>query len=48
LKLGSEFSVLSTNDLSQHFGGQRVLATPALAPGAVFVRSEGRLTCFRA
>jgi outer membrane protein assembly factor BamB len=48
LQLGAKFSVLSTNDLSEHFGGQRVLATPALAPGAVYVRSEGRLTCFRA
>jgi hypothetical protein len=47
LKLGAEFKVLSTNDLSQHFEGQRVLATPALTPGAVFVRSEGRLSCFR-
>lgn len=48
LALGDTFEVLSTNDLSELFDGQRVLATPALAPGFVYVRAERTLACFRA
>lgn len=44
--LGDQLHVLSTNDLSELFEGQRVLATPALVPGAIYVRAERTLACF--
>ncbi len=47
LELGDTLRVLSLCDLSGLFEGQRVLATPALAPGEVYVRAEQRLACFR-
>ncbi len=41
LKAGVDWQVLSTTDL-----GERVIATPAIADGRVYVRTENKLYCF--
>lgn len=41
LKAGADWRVLSTGDL-----GQQVIATPAIADGRIYVRTENTLYCF--
>lgn len=41
LKAGSDAQILSTGDL-----GEQVIATPAIAGGRVYFRTEGTLFCF--
>jgi outer membrane protein assembly factor BamB len=43
LPAGKDWRVLLTSDL-----GERVVATPAIADGRVFVRTEGTLYAFAA
>ena len=42
LKAGADWKVLATNDL-----GEQVLASPAIAGGRIYVRTQGTLLCFR-
>ena len=42
LKAGGEWKILATNDLRES-----ITASPALADGAIFVRTRSRLYCFR-
>jgi len=42
LKAGVDWKVLATNDL-----GEQVLASPAIAGGGIYVRTQGTLFCFR-
>ena len=41
LRAGDRFEVLARNDL-----GEPILATPAIAGGALYVRTEGHLFAF--
>jgi outer membrane protein assembly factor BamB len=41
LRAGRDWEILSTADF-----GEPVVATPAIADGHVYVRTEGRLYCF--
>jgi outer membrane protein assembly factor BamB len=42
LRSGVDWTVLAANDL-----GERVSASPAIAGGAIFIRTQGTLHCFR-